>query len=67
MAKKESFLLVLVLVFVFVFVPNLKLSNGGPKGTELLQRRRGYDAFFGEKTTTVASVKTRKLAFLLNC
>jgi len=38
-----------------------KRYDGGPKETELLERRRGYDAFLGEKTTTVVSVKMRRL------
>ena len=40
---------------------------GGPKETELLHRRRGYDAFFGEKATTVASVRMRKMNWNISC
>ena len=39
----------------------LRSGNGGSNETELLQRRKGHDAFFGEKTTTVVSLKMRKL------
>jgi len=42
-------------------------ANGGLKESELLQLRRDYDAFLGEKTTTVVPVKGRKMDLNISC
>ena len=56
-----------MLLGAFEFGLFLRSNNGGSKERELLQLRRGDDAFFAEKTTIVVPVKRRKMNWNISC